>query len=365
MATLLAALKKFPDFYCELKWEFKSWVPLVSRFCPHDTYKVWKCGSSFRADTTLTGFENLSWKRGNVSFLFLGEETESPGNVVAMDHEKQVVEHALDNVRQHTDEESDQEISELMKHCNEIIRSDIVTDNVKFDVMKGWFGGEKTERVGDFDTKLFSMTGLDYTATLRRRATRPSQNSDAKKKQEAVPMTDDEFSLPAGYFDKGTSDPKGKGYGLLYKHEKVSQTHKSVKATAYLAKDFPHTIEELMPIFEVLAPKNKHNEKMKQFIMLIPDSGFPLKLDIPIFPTISAVVTFLKFEHIASDSDTFSDTVSSVRSLFVIPPHYNRSKIQMQFDFQQEDAGMDGEAMQAALEGEHEGHEGESLLKNK
>jgi hypothetical protein len=31
---------QLPEFYMEIHWEFKSWVPLVSRLCPWDTYKV-------------------------------------------------------------------------------------------------------------------------------------------------------------------------------------------------------------------------------------------------------------------------------------------------------------------------------------
>ena len=75
-------------------------VPLVSHFCPSDTYKFYKkvqrapsvrmCGrasdaplrspaqtlvaglqgSSMRVDTTLVGFENLKWLRGNISYMF-------------------------------------------------------------------------------------------------------------------------------------------------------------------------------------------------------------------------------------------------------------------------------------------------------
>ncbi|KAM9613634.1 ankyrin repeat domain-containing protein 13B isoform 2-T2 [Morphnus guianensis] len=64
-------------------------VPLVSKICPSDTYKVWKSGQNLRVDTTLLGFDHMTWQRGNRSFVFRGQDTSAV--VMEIDHDRRVV----------------------------------------------------------------------------------------------------------------------------------------------------------------------------------------------------------------------------------------------------------------------------------
>lgn len=41
--------------------------------CPFDTYKVYKRGGNVRVDTTLVGFDNNKWQRGDRTYIFRGQ----------------------------------------------------------------------------------------------------------------------------------------------------------------------------------------------------------------------------------------------------------------------------------------------------
>lgn len=53
-------------------FSFSLLVPLVSKVCPSDVYRVWKSGSCLRVDTTLLGFEHMTWLKGRRSYIFKG-----------------------------------------------------------------------------------------------------------------------------------------------------------------------------------------------------------------------------------------------------------------------------------------------------
>lgn len=65
-------------------------MPIVSRFLPSDTCKIYKRKTSIRIDTTLLDFNDHSWTRGDLTFLF-NPEAKRPGEqLVLMDNNKKV-----------------------------------------------------------------------------------------------------------------------------------------------------------------------------------------------------------------------------------------------------------------------------------
>ena len=52
-------------------------MPLLHRILPSDTCKIYKRGASIRLDTTLVDFTDFKWERGDISFLFNGDQPPS------------------------------------------------------------------------------------------------------------------------------------------------------------------------------------------------------------------------------------------------------------------------------------------------
>lgn len=102
----------------------------------------------------------------------------------------------------------------------------------------------------------------------------------------------------------GESPPLGRS--LVYK-----ESSKSFKATVAMSMDFPLTVDMLLNVLEVTAPF-KHFSKLRQFVLMKLPPGFPVKIDIPILPTVTAKITFQEF--------AFRNDISS--ELFQVPLDY-------------------------------------------
>lgn len=321
--NLVAALTKIQDFYMELKWDFQSWVPLVSRILPSDICKIHKSGSKIRLDTTLVDFSEMKWERGDITFIFQGDKP--PGeSLTVIDNKSQVYQ----KVRYEDSElDIEDEVDVLMS--NDIIAAQMSTKGITFTrAQSGWFFREdKSEIVaGQYSSDLYNVNGL----VLESRKRREHLSLDDLQKNKAI-MESFTKGNTQGYdtgmeperraslepppncyvtWEEYINSEPGK-YPKLGREIVYKESSKSFKATVAMSNDFPLSVDMLLNVLEVIAPF-KHFSKLRDFVALKLPSGFPVKIDIPILPTVTAKITFQEFE--------FRENIP--KEMFLTPSHY-------------------------------------------
>ncbi|CAG2179702.1 unnamed protein product, partial [Oppiella nova] len=162
--NLIRALNTMQNFKMQLKWDFQSWVPLVSRILPSDICRIHKKGSSIRLDTTLVDFSDMKWERGDISFLFSGDAKPSQ-SLTVVDNKLRV----FQRVRYEDSEaEVEDEVDLLMS--SDIVNAQMSTKSITFSrAQSGWLWREdRSERVGTFMADFYAIGGL-YLESRKRR----------------------------------------------------------------------------------------------------------------------------------------------------------------------------------------------------
>lgn len=313
---LLHKLKQAPDFYVEMKWEFTSWVPLASRICPSDTYKVYKQGSNVRIDTTLLGFDHTKWQRGNRSYIFKGQN--DGATMMEVDHKtrKVYVEHIklVDIDDMQLMEPSEEGV--ITRLTNPIVTTYIDTDKISFERNKAGLWGwrsDKSEIVNGHECKVFSACNVELITKTRlehlsdpdkARARAPrtplqsflgmaeqqQENSNSATTSEEYNNVGNPSNITAEeYFDPDI-DLNGRDIG---RPKEVNTKIQKFKATLWLSEQYPLSLQEqIMPIVDLMAISSSHFAKLRDFIQMQLPAGFPVKIEIPLFHILNARITF-------------------------------------------------------------------------
>ncbi|WCJ24225.1 Ankyrin repeat family protein [Euphorbia peplus] len=88
---------------------------------------------------------------------------------------------------------------------------------------------------------------------------------------------------------------------------------KGLRPTLWLSPNFPLQTEELLPLLDILANKVKAIRRLRELLTTkLPMGTFPVKVAIPVVPTIRVLVTFTKFEELQPlELDEFATPPSS------------------------------------------------------
>lgn len=315
---LLQKLKQAPDFYVEMKWEFTSWVPLVSRMCPSDTYKVYKQGSNVRIDTTLLGFDHTNWQRGNRSYIFQGQN--DGATMMEVDHDARQV--YSEQMKVPTDTlgvliPSEETLSQRL--TTPIVTTFVDTDKISFERNKAGIWGwrsDKAEIVNGHDCKVFGASNVELVTKTRMEHLTENdkmlaKNKNAKSslhtflgiaeveedqaaavsvpKEEHLNVTNPCNISPEEYFDSSI-DLEGRDIG---RPREINTKIQKFRATLWLCEHYPLSFpEQILPIVDLMAISSSHFAKLRNFIQMQLPSGFPVKIEIPLFHVLNARITF-------------------------------------------------------------------------
>ncbi|XP_037513732.1 ankyrin repeat domain-containing protein 13D [Rhipicephalus sanguineus] len=316
---LLKRIRDTPDFYVEMKWEFTSWVPLLSRMCPSDTYKVYKSGANVRIDTTLLGFDQSNWQRGRRSYIFKGQE--DLALMMEVDHDScQVhVEQMQVLPPEYVDltgslRPSQEAISARL--TSPIVATYIDTDKISFERNKsgilGW-KSDKSETINGHNCKVFSATNVELVTKTR--VEHLSEADKARHKAARSPLqsflgtveVEEGAALetpngdvtewrgnpchirPEEYFNAKV-DLGGRDIGRP--REATVRTQK-FRANLWLCEDYPLSLpQQILPIVDLMSINSNHFARLRDFITLQLPAGFPVKIEIPLFHVLNARITF-------------------------------------------------------------------------
>lgn len=314
---LLSKIRESPDFYMEMKWEFTSWIPLLSRVCPSDVCRIWKSGASLRVDATLLGFENMTWIRGRRSYIFRGDD--SCAELMEVNHDDEVVDTERFNISQEMEDvtlesmqPAEQEVAKRL--TTPIVNTYLDTKDIAFERNKSGIWGwrtDKTEVVNGFEAKVFSVNNVNVVIRTRTEHLTDEEKARIKSERnilesllgtveqhisaqgdmtlEYATATNPTAIIPEEYFDPdfdlGDRDI-GRPIELSIRTQKF-------KGTLWMSEEHPLSlVEQVTPIIDLMARTSSHFARLRDFVTLKFPPGFPVKIEIPLFHVLNARITF-------------------------------------------------------------------------
>ncbi|XP_020776589.1 ankyrin repeat domain-containing protein 13A isoform X2 [Boleophthalmus pectinirostris] len=359
---LLSKIRESPDFYMEMKWEFTSWIPLVSRVCPSDVCRIWKSGSNLRVDATLLGFENMTWIRGKRSYIFRGDD--SHAELMEVNHDDKVVDTERFNISQEMEDvtlesmqPAEQEIAKRL--TTPIVNTYLDTKDIAFERTKSGIWGWRTERnevVNGFEAKVFSVNNVNVVIRTRTEHLTDEEKSRIKSERnvlesllgtvELYNTAQGDLTLEYATANNPTAITPEEYFNPEFDLEnrdigrpiELSIRTQKFKGTLWMSEEHPLSlVEQVTPIIDLMARTSSHFARLRDFVTLKFPPGFPVKIEIPLFHVLNARITFGNVNKCSTEEEATptpagtptGDSEALVAfqvnaSVFEVPTHYHR-----------------------------------------
>ncbi|KAL5578832.1 hypothetical protein UlMin_011274 [Ulmus minor] len=351
LPRVIAVLRRMRDFYMEISFHFESSViPFVGKIAPSDTYKIWKRDGNLRADTSLAGFDGLKIQRADQSFLFLGDGDPSQdipaGSLLVLNRDNRKIFDAFENAGQPMSE------SDIAGFCSQtsVYRPGMDVTKAELVGRTNWRRQEKTESVGEWKAKVYEIHNVVFSFRSRK----VTVGDDVAGSEQVLPLEldeDDDGFLVAENPNFGIPDRRRHSSFVREDREFLTMGRKSVdvpsviapsqrramaaaavampppptkekeyvrslRPSVWLTEQFPLKTEELLPLLDILANKVKAVRRMRELLTTkFPPGTFPVKVAIPVVPTVRVVITFTKFVEL-QPIEQFYTPLSSPRHFF-------------------------------------------------
>lgn len=207
-------------------------------------------------------------------------------------------------------EESEQEIEEEVDILlsSDIVAAQMSTKLITFSrAQSGWlFRSDKSEVVGDFRADFYTTHGLQLESRKRREHLSEEDLVKNKAIMDSIAkgnvMNEVEQARRPSLAPPQKRDVTWREYveaaagkaPVLGRNQLTKHNSKSFKACVAMSEDFPMTVTTLLDVLEVIAPFKQFG-KLRDFMQTKLPAGFPVKVEIPVFPTVTAKVTFQQF----------------------------------------------------------------------
>ncbi|CBI23237.3 unnamed protein product, partial [Vitis vinifera] len=307
LPRLVAVLRRMRDFYMEISFHFESSViPFVGKIAPSDTYKIWKRDGNLRADTSLAGFDGFKIQRADQSFLFLGDGDRDfdvpPGSLLVLNHDDKKIFDAFENAGAPM---SDSDIAGFCAQTS-VYRPGMDVTKAELVGRTNWRRQEKTESVGEWKAKVYEIHNVIFSFRSRKISTEIDAGSEQER--EFLSVGRKSVDIPSAAPDRRRLSP-----AVAPPQTKEKEYLKSLRPSVWLTEQFPLKTEELLPLLDILANKVKAVRRMRELLTTkFPPGTFPVKLAIPVVPTVRVVITFTKFVELQS-TEQFYTPLSSPR----------------------------------------------------